>query len=116
MYFNSLQMPEILYPANVPCRSLDLEDSRWSGVSPEAKDLVRRLLVLDPKTRLSAEDALRHAWFQGPLLAAQKTTPAPQKITLAPQKITPSPHAATGASWGLLVPMQPHLPAVGECR
>lgn len=32
-------------------------------VSPEAKDLIEKLLAKDPKQRLSVEDALNHPWF-----------------------------------------------------
>jgi serine/threonine protein kinase len=37
--------------------------STWEGVSEEAKDLVRQLLTVDPKKRISARDALKHKWF-----------------------------------------------------
>jgi serine/threonine protein kinase len=36
---------------------------RWQGVSDEAKDLIVKLLVIDPARRLGAEDVLLHAWF-----------------------------------------------------
>jgi len=35
----------------------------WDQVSSEAKDLVSRLLCLDPQLRLSAREALRHPWI-----------------------------------------------------
>ncbi|EPT27057.1 calcium-dependent protein kinase CDPK2 [Toxoplasma gondii ME49] len=38
-------------------------DSEWSRVSLQAKDLISRLLDRHPRTRISAEQALRHAWF-----------------------------------------------------
>ncbi|KAK3237193.1 hypothetical protein CYMTET_52709, partial [Cymbomonas tetramitiformis] len=44
---------------------LDLTTPEWDSISPEAKDLVRGLLNPDPKKRLSAADALEHAWFTG---------------------------------------------------
>lgn len=31
--------------------------------SPEVINLIQRLLVVDPKKRLSAGEALKHAWF-----------------------------------------------------
>ncbi len=34
----------------------------WDNVSPEAKDLIKKLLVVDPAQRLSAKEALRHEW------------------------------------------------------
>jgi len=41
-----------------------LEGSAWDRVSPGAKDLVSRLLSLDPAGRLSAAAALEHPWCQ----------------------------------------------------
>jgi calcium-dependent protein kinase len=40
------------------------QEKSWSKVSPEARDLITRLLVLDPKKRLSSSEALKHPWFQ----------------------------------------------------
>jgi serine/threonine protein kinase len=38
-------------------------DPYWTDVSESAKDLVRKLLVVDPKKRLTAEEILRHEWM-----------------------------------------------------
>lgn len=35
----------------------------WEEVSEEAKDLIRKLLVVDPKKRLSASDIKKHEWL-----------------------------------------------------
>ena len=35
----------------------------WRNVSPHAIDLLRKLLVVDPELRFSAEQALAHPWF-----------------------------------------------------
>ena len=35
----------------------------WDNVSDEAKDMIRRLLTLDPKKRLTAKEALEHEWM-----------------------------------------------------
>ncbi|TRY96707.1 hypothetical protein DNTS_005950 [Danionella cerebrum] len=37
--------------------------SLWNNISNEAKDLVRKLLVVDPQNRLSIEEALEHPWL-----------------------------------------------------
>jgi len=37
----------------------------WDKVSENAKDLVRKMLVLDPAKRLTAKQALYHPWVQG---------------------------------------------------
>ena len=35
----------------------------WVGISQEAKDLIRHLLVVDPDRRMTASNALKHSWF-----------------------------------------------------
>ena len=35
----------------------------WEGISPEAKDLISKLLVVDPSKRLKASAALKHPWL-----------------------------------------------------
>jgi calcium/calmodulin-dependent protein kinase I len=35
----------------------------WDPISPDAKDFVSKLLVVDPKKRLNCEDALKHKWL-----------------------------------------------------
>ncbi|CAM9880192.1 unnamed protein product [Laminaria digitata] len=35
----------------------------WGSVSSEAKDLIRRLLTVDPKKRLTAAQAVTHPWL-----------------------------------------------------
>ena len=46
----------------------DFPDTEWREISLDAKDLISKLLVKDPRKRLSAEQALEHPWikFGGP--------------------------------------------------
>lgn len=46
----------------------DFPDTEWREISLEAKDLISKLLVKDPRKRLSAEQVLEHPWvkFGGP--------------------------------------------------
>nr|CAD1841616.1 unnamed protein product [Ananas comosus var. bracteatus] len=43
---------------------LDFQSEPWPSISESAKDLVRRMLVRDPKKRLTAHEVLRHPWVQ----------------------------------------------------
>jgi calcium/calmodulin-dependent protein kinase I len=35
----------------------------WDTISEDAKDLIRKLLVVDPEKRLSAQEILNHPWL-----------------------------------------------------
>jgi len=39
------------------------EPQYWEQVSEDAKDLIRKMLVVNPEHRLTADQALRHPWF-----------------------------------------------------
>uniref|UniRef100_A0A5B6YK86 non-specific serine/threonine protein kinase n=1 Tax=Davidia involucrata TaxID=16924 RepID=A0A5B6YK86_DAVIN len=43
---------------------LDFSSDPWPSISDSAKDLVRRMLVRDPKKRLTAHEVLCHPWVQ----------------------------------------------------
>ncbi|CAI7843818.1 unnamed protein product [Closterium sp. NIES-53] len=45
--------------------SRDWEDSCWWFVSQEAKNLVRRMLAVDPEMRPTAEEILSDPWVKG---------------------------------------------------
>ncbi len=40
----------------------EFHEEFWVGVSDAAKDLIRKLLTVDPEQRLTAREALRHPW------------------------------------------------------
>ena len=42
----------------------DMEKYPWPIISPQAKDLIKKLLEFDNDKRLSAEEALKHPWFE----------------------------------------------------
>ena len=42
----------------------DLESPPFNKVSKSAKDLIRKLLTMDPNDRITAEQALNHPWFK----------------------------------------------------
>uniref|UniRef100_A0A6U4GMV5 Protein kinase domain-containing protein n=1 Tax=Phaeomonas parva TaxID=124430 RepID=A0A6U4GMV5_9STRA len=39
-------------------------DEEWSSVSSEAKDLIKRMLTVDTRQRITARQALNHPWLQ----------------------------------------------------
>ena len=41
-----------------------MEKYPWPIISDQAKDLVKKLLEIDDKKRISAEEALKHPWFE----------------------------------------------------
>ena len=41
----------------------EFHEPYWDNISAEAKDLIKKLLVSDPKVRLSAEEILKHPWI-----------------------------------------------------
>ncbi|KAL5709000.1 non-specific serine/threonine protein kinase [Ranunculus cassubicifolius] len=43
---------------------LDFSSDPWPSISESAKDLVRRMLIRDPKRRLTAHEVLCHPWVQ----------------------------------------------------
>eukprot|EP00056_Hartaetosiga_gracilis_P008254 m.117794 g.117794 ORF g.117794 m.117794 type:complete len:508 (+) comp12881_c0_seq4:2-1525(+) len=42
----------------------DMPDEYWGLISDEAKDLVRKLILVDPKKRLSVDEALEHPFMK----------------------------------------------------
>jgi calcium/calmodulin-dependent protein kinase I len=46
----------------------EFPEQYWGGVSDSAKDLIRGLLQVDPKTRFSVDDVLNHPWVSLSLL------------------------------------------------
>lgn len=44
--------------------SYSFHEKFWSPVSREAKDLISKLLTVDPKERISVTNALEHPWMQ----------------------------------------------------
>jgi calcium/calmodulin-dependent protein kinase I len=44
--------------------TFDFDDEEWIDISDDAKDLVRKLLIMNPDERMSASDAVRHKWLK----------------------------------------------------
>ncbi|KAJ3674560.1 hypothetical protein LUZ60_005176 [Juncus effusus] len=51
---------------------LDFSSDPWPSISEDAKDLVRKMLIRDPKRRLTAHEALCHPWMRADGVAPDK--------------------------------------------
>lgn len=51
-------------------RSAEVEfrGSVWKTISPEAKDLITRLIVRDPVKRYTIHQALKHPWIENVII------------------------------------------------
>lgn len=49
--------------AKIKKGQFEFEKEFWGEVSDQAKDLIRKLLVVDPAKRLTARDVLKHPWI-----------------------------------------------------
>jgi serine/threonine protein kinase len=41
----------------------DLTSSVWNSFSKQCKDLIAKMLIKDPKERITVDDALKHPFF-----------------------------------------------------
>lgn len=53
----------------------EFPEDEWGSVSDTAKDLIRHLLVRNPRKRYSAVDVLQHPWLTQPPAATPLATP-----------------------------------------
>jgi calcium-dependent protein kinase len=56
-------------------------DEIWSDISPDAKDLIKKLLTKNPSKRITAAQALKHKWFKKP--SSKKLSAASSRRLLA---------------------------------
>lgn len=59
---HSTQSNEVLFD-KIKRGSFEFDPKYWNHISPEAKDLLRKMLNSDPKKRYSIQQVIRHAWF-----------------------------------------------------
>lgn len=59
--------------ASIRSGSVSFPQADWGDVSDDAKNLIRRLLELDPSARLTAEEALEHVWMNNLAPAASSS-------------------------------------------
>eukprot|EP00924_Labyrinthula_sp_SR-Ha-C_P007439 snap_masked-scaffold_24-processed-gene-3.22-mRNA-1 protein AED:0.09 eAED:0.09 QI:0/-1/0/1/-1/1/1/0/438 len=58
---------------NICSGEFDFDDPAWDGISLQAKDLIRKLIVVDPEKRYTTDDLLTHPWVT--LTASVPATP-----------------------------------------
>merc|ERR1711865_1037250 len=51
--------------AAIKSGSFDYPSPYWDPVSEEAKDLINKMLIVDPKERLTCKQVLEHPWIVG---------------------------------------------------
>ena len=71
----------------------------WSSISMEAKDLISKMLVVDPIVRLSAQGVLNHCWF-----AAPRAPPSPPRSPSLAVAVSSSVAASSSSSSLSVVP------------
>lgn len=78
--------------------------SLWADISPQARQLVERMLDRNPATRISAADALQHPW----LCATLGFTPTPSSDTAAGANNVVEFKGVHGSPlWPVAVPLSP---------
>jgi len=93
--------------------NFDFPSPWWDSISPLAKDLIKNLIVVDPASRLTVQQALEHPWMQqGSITLSQalQLSPTPAKADGAPVRMilpaisvlrpTPPPNVAAASGKG----------------
>uniref|UniRef100_A0AAV2J5D6 Protein kinase domain-containing protein n=1 Tax=Knipowitschia caucasica TaxID=637954 RepID=A0AAV2J5D6_KNICA len=52
----------------------DFPSPEWDTVTPEAKDLINKMLTINPTKRITAAEALKHPWISGAILTTMLAT------------------------------------------
>jgi len=65
---------------NIKSANYQFLDVHWSIINPDAKDLIMRLLRVDPNERIEAADVLDHPWIE------KMTNPKPKSKTVQMSK------------------------------
>jgi protein-serine/threonine kinase len=72
-----------------------MEGKGWDNISDSAKDLVRKILVVNPTDRVSASEAITHPW----LVSAEHSDVASHAQEAAKGKNTKSPKKGLFSGW-----------------
>ena len=90
----------------------EFTESDWRHVSACAKNLVTKLLTVDPKKRISVDEALKHPWMKDPVLPRKYEEALRASGEIVPQSVS----AASAASNQMISPMGPPAPVPTSCK
>jgi len=62
----------------------DFPQEFWGEISMEAKDLVTKLLTVDPRKRMTVEEALQHQWITGKAMLSSSLEISPPREAMIP--------------------------------
>ena len=57
------ELPELF--EQIMSADFDFPEEYWDSVSNEAKDFIKKLLVVKPSDRMTVDQALSHPWLKG---------------------------------------------------
>lgn len=75
--FNADEEEELL--KLVAAGKYEFHDPDWTHISEDAKDLIRKMLVVDPTVRLDMRQTLEHKWIKGAVAQCRAEIAAAQK-------------------------------------
>lgn len=61
-FYDDIERRMSLYE-QIETGSYNFDNVKWNDISPEAIDLIKKLLELDPERRITAKEALKHPWI-----------------------------------------------------
>ena len=82
-------------------------------VSPEGKDLVRRLLARNPEDRPSAQQVLSHPWLRAVVNRSKATTASSHRLIRRKQQQHRRHTKPVEGTWGVTPPRPPPRPSAG---
>lgn len=70
----------------------------WKGVSDDAIDLIKKMMTVDAKKRITLADALQHPWFKDEEMKAKaEALMYPEKVRMGPPSAVPKKRSADAA-------------------
>ncbi|KAL4424298.1 hypothetical protein ABPG75_001599 [Micractinium tetrahymenae] len=75
--------------------SFDFKDDVWTAVSADAKDLISKLLVVDPRSRLTINEVLAHPWCKTPAGGKRELLKTTTRMRTSKIQLTALPEAAS---------------------